>query len=663
MLQKLNFKPGFNKEVTQSGAEGQWTDGDFVRFRYGLPEKIGGWSQLTTNNITLPGVVRAQHAFSSLNGEKYVALGTSQGLFLYYGSEFFDITPLATAITGATYTSTTSSTTVTINKTGHGMTAGRYVTFSSVTVPGSPTTGFTASDFEDNSFEVQATNISANSFEIIMPSAETGTGVTAGGTITIDPYFQVGPTIQTFGYGWGISTWGSSTWGTPASTSSVILDPGQWSLDNYGQVLVATIHNGRTFTWNAGAANPRTKRASQTTTGFNTTNNPSRSVQTIVSDRDRHLFHLGTLTDLTDATSQDPMFVRFSNQEDLNTYAPTATNTAGTFRLDSGSEIRAAVAGKDYVLILTDTSAYVVQFVGPPFTFSVRQVGVNCGCMSQHSAVYAQGAVYWMGDTGGFFRFDGTVKSIPCSVEDFVFTTDGDNLGINYSSNKIIYAGHNSLYTEVNWFYPKSNSTQIDRCVTYNYGENVWTTSSLDRTTYIDRSVFDAPYATDYDSTATPTFDIKGITDTYGASVYYEHEKGNDQIKAGVTTSINAYIQSGDFDITARRGIGGSVMPIADFRGDGEFMMSVRRFIPDFKVLVPNASGTKAAKITLFLSSYPSDTATSSPLGPFDIISSTDKVDTRARGRLVSLKIENDEVGQTWRYGTIRLDAQPDGRR
>ena len=495
MLQKLKFKPGFNKQDTESGAEGQWTDGDFVRFRYGLPEKIGGWLQLTAANKTLPGAARAQVAFRSFAGEKYSAIGTSQGLFLYYGNDFYDITPLDTAITGGTLTTVNGSRTVTIDKGSHGLEVGRYVTLSSVTVTGA--SDFTAAELEQV-YEI-LTVPTIDKFTVQASRAEGGTGMTAAGSVTVNPYVEVGPTTQTTGFGWSTSTWGASTWGTARATSSVILDPGNWSLDNFGQVLVATIFNGKTFTWNAGASNPRAQRASLTTSGFATGNNPTASRFTLVSDRDRHLFHFGTETTIGDTTTQDPMFVRFSNQEDLNTYTPTATNTAGTFRLDTGNEIRAALQGKDYVFVITDLAAYVIQFVGPPFTFSVRQVGTNCGCIGQHAATFVNGAVFWMGSQGGFFVFDGTVKSLPSLVEDFVFSTDGDNLGLNFNSSDVIFAGANNLYTEVNWFYPKDGSEQIDRCVTYNYSENCWTTSSLDRTTYQDQSVFDNPYATDYE--------------------------------------------------------------------------------------------------------------------------------------------------------------------
>jgi hypothetical protein len=649
MLQKLQFKPGFNKQITQSGAESQWTDGDFVRFRYGLPEKIGGWSQLTTDNLTLPGVARAQHVWTSLAGEKYAAIGTSQGLFLYYGEDFFDITPLDTAITGATFSSTTGSATVTVNKTSHGLSVGRYVKFSSVSLPGGGETDFTVAQFQDNTFEIS--NVQTNTFDITMPANEGGTGMSTQGSAQIDPYVVVGPTFQTAGYGWGTDTWNVSTWGTERTTSNVILDPGLWSLDNFGQILIATIHNGKTFTWDAGASNPRNNRATLMSGA------PTKSRLTLVSDRDRHLFHFGTETTIGNSSTQDPMFIRFSDQEDYTTYQPTATNTAGTFRLDTGNAIVAAIQGKDYVFVLTDSAAYVIQFVGPPFTFSVRQVGTNCGCIGQNAVSYSNGMIFWMSGEGGFFVYDGTVKSLPCLVEDFVFTTTGDNLGINYNASQIIYGEHNTLYSEVTWFYPKAGSDQIDRCVTYNYGENCWTTGSLARSSYADTGVFDVPYATEYISTATPNFAIQGITNTYGASTYYAHETGTDQINSSGTTSINAFIQSGDFDIAARRGLTGQTTGIADFRGDGEFIMSMKRFVPDFQVLTGNS------KITLLLNDYPNNTASSSPLGPFTITSSTDKVDTRARGRLLSIKIENDAIGETWRYGTLRVDIKPDGRR
>jgi hypothetical protein len=644
-LQKIQFKPGFNKQQTATGAEGQWIDGDNIRFRYGEPQKIGGFQQLVAS--TLSGPARDQHTWTALDGKKYAAIGTSKILAIYYESEFFDITPVKTAVTGCTYTSTTGSATVTITKAGHGLQIGDYLIFSAATTPGAPTTSYTSASFTTNTFEVKSVPTSST-FTLTMPTSETGTGVTTGGTLSFQAYETIGPVAQTPAYGWGTATWGFETWGTERSTSSVTLAPGSWSLDNYGQVLVATIKNGKTFTWDPSAAGRLSIRAAVVA------NAPTASICSVVSDRDRHLFLFGTETTIGDPTTQDPMLIRFSNQEDINTWNPTVTNTAGTFRLDTGNEIIGALQGKDYILVLTDQAAYTIQFVGPPFTFSIRQVGTNCGCIGQHAMVYAQGAVFWMGYGGGFFAFDGTVKQIPSLVEDFVFTSIGDNLGINYDSSQIVYAYHNSLYNEVGWNYAKSGSTQVDRNVVYNFVENTWSVGTLARTTYNDAVTFDLPYATQYNRTGTPTFPtINGVTNTYGSSKYWAQETGVNEVDAnGNATAIAAYIKSGDYDIS-EQGLG----------GDGQLIMRVKRFIPDFKSLEGNV------KITLFFRDYPSNNestpSTTPPLitGPFTITSSTDKVDTRVRGRQVSLKIENDALNETWRYGTLRLDIEAGGRR
>jgi hypothetical protein len=644
-LQKIQFKPGFNKQQTATGAEGQWIDGDNIRFRYGEPQKIGGFQQLVAS--TLAGPARDQHTWTALDGKKYAAIGTSKILAIYYESEFFDITPVKTAVTGCTYTSTTGSATVTITKAGHGLSTGDYLIFSAATTPGAPTTSYTSASFTTNTFEVRSVPTSST-FTLTMPTSETGTGVTTGGTLSFQAYETIGPVAQTPAYGWGTATWGFETWGTERSTSSVTLAPGSWSLDNYGQILVATIKNGKTFTWDPSVAGRLSTRAAVVA------NAPTASICSVVSDRDRHLFLFGTETTIGDASTQDPMLIRFSNQEDINTWNPTVTNTAGTFRLDTGNEIIGALQGKDYILVLTDQAAYTIQFVGPPFTFSIRQVGTNCGCIGQHAMVYAQGAVFWMGYGGGFFAFDGTVKQIPSLVEDFVFTSIGDNLGINYDASQITYAYHNSLYNEVGWNYAKSGSTQVDRNVVYNFVENTWSVGTLARTTYNDAVTFDLPYATQYNRTGTPTFPtINGVTNTYGSSKYWAQETGVNEVDAsGNATAIAAYIKSGDYDIS-EQGLG----------GDGQLIMRVKRFIPDFKSLEGNV------KITLFFRDYPANNestpSTTPPLitGPFTITSSTDKVDTRVRGRQVSLKIENDALNETWRYGTLRLDIEAGGRR
>jgi hypothetical protein len=631
-LTNVQIRSGFNKQVTETGAEGQWTDGDFVRFRYGLPEKIGGWEQITGS--TLVGAVREQLVWADLDGRKYAALGTNKGLFIYYEGAFYDITPLDTALTGATFDTTDTSATVTVNYVSHGLDAGDLFTFTNVTPPSGA--GYVAADFETNTFQV-VTAPDADTFTITMAAAATAT-TSASGSADINPYATVGPLSQTYGYGWGTGSWSRGTWGSASTTSSVVLDPGSWSLDNFGQILIATVKNGKTFKWNPINADPN----ALTTRATVVSGAPTKSVMSIVSERDRHLIILGTETTIGNPSKQDKMFIRFSDQEDISDYTPTSINTAGTFRLDSGVKIVGAAKAKDYILILTDTSAYVMQFVGTPFTFSIRQVGSNCGAIGQHAIKYVNGAVWWMGQAGGFFVYDGTVKAVPCLVEDFVFTNKGGNLGINYNSGEIVYAGLNHLYSEINWFYPKSGSEKVDRVVSYNYEENVWTTGSMDRTSWFDATLYDNPYATKFNATGTPTFPtIQGVTNVNGASIYYAHEIGNNEVDStGAKTAIPAFIQSGDFNL-----------------GEGEVFISMRRFVPDFKLL------TGDAQITINLRDYPADGAVSSPLGPFTVNSSTDKIDTRARSRFASLKIANTSTDQNWRFGTFRADVQPDGMR
>ena len=709
-LTNVQIRPGINKSDTPTGSEGQWIDSDFIRFRYGQPEKIGGY--VAIGQETISGPSRAIHSWTDLEGRKYAAIGTSKALYIYYEDAFYDITPLATAITSATFTSTSSSNIVTVNKTSHSLDVGEYITLSSVTVPGQTTTlngaitdsdttitltsasGFSAAgtvrienelitytgistndltgctrgtnsttavahvdttavreatvtrynttDFTTNTFEILT--IATNSFTIQMTTTETGTGMTAAGGATINPYEDIGPTIQTYGYGWGTGSWSRLTWGSGTTSSTIILDPGSWSLDNFGEQLIATIKDGKTFTWNPGVSNPLDERATIMVGA------PTSTRLTITSDRDRHVVHFGTETTIGDASTQDPMFIRFSDQENYNIYQPTSINTAGTFRLDTGNKIVAAISGKDYNLILTDTAAYTMQFVGPPFTFSIRQVGSNCGCIGQHAAVYADGKVFWMGTGGGFFVFDGTVKLLPSLVEDFVFTTTGSNEGINYSSNEIIYGSHNSLFNELVWFYPAgtplgSPAVQNNRSVVYNYVENNWSTMTLARSSYADASTYDKPYATEYNITAIPSVsNLSGATNTFGASVFYEHETGVNEVELnGTQNAIPAYIQSGDFDLPTG--------------GDGEYLMRISRFLPDFKNLEGNAV------VTIFLKDFPINTGASSQLGPFTINANTEKIDTRARGRLANIKIQNTAINETWRFGTFRVDVNPDGKR
>ena len=645
----IDFKvlPGIDKQDTESGAENRWVDCDNTRFRYGLPEKVGGWSSLVTDTIV--GVARRQFAFVDLDGNRYVALGTDKFLIIYFEGQLYDITPLKATLSSCTIATTNNSAICSITKSNHGLSAGDIVLLDNVTLPGG--TGYSNSDFEDKLFQV--TSITSTSVFTITQSSNSTATVSTGGSLEVKPYEQVGPAEQSYGYGWGIDSWGSGNWGEAASASDVSLEPGLWSLSNFGQVLVATIANGKTFTWNAGIAARLTTRASTTTTSFQTTNNPTATRVTLVSPTTRHLIHLGTETTIGDTTTQDDMFIRFSDQEDINDYTPTAINSAGTQRLQDGTKIIGALKAKETILVWTDNALYTMKFIGSPFTFGFEQVGTNCGLIGKNAAVEIDGAAFWM-SPNGFFMFDGTVKSLPCSVEDYVYdqadTTKGQQ----------IYAGLNNQFTEVVWYYPSTSSDYNDQYVVFNYGEpmkgGVWYIGTESRTSWIDASVYPKPSATKFSDSATGTFPVIVGESGLGQTTLFEHEVGTDQVNPdGSTTTVTSFVKSYDFDLQSRQrdAQGKSTGPSIA----GEVFLAMRRFVPDFKNLQGNA------KVTLGVKRYPQQSETTTTLSPFTINSSTDKKDTRARGRFVNIKIENTDVSESWRFGTLRIDIQPDGRR
>jgi len=429
-------------------------------------------------------------------------------------------------------------------------------------------------------------------------------------------------------------------WGEAASGDKVF-DPGMWSLDNYGTKLIALIFNGPCFEWDASIVTATSTRATIIA------NAPTASRDVLVSTPDRHLVFFGTETTIGDTTTQDDMFIRFSSQEDITDYTPTAINTAGTQRFADGSKIMGALRGRDAIYVWTDTALFTMRFVGAPFTFAFEQAGTNCGLIGQNACVEVDGAGYWMSDNG-FFRYSGKLESMDCLVEDYVYDD------INTTSNQLINCGLNNLFGEIIWFYCTDGSNVVNRMVTYNYIDSssqrgIWTTGSLNRTAWEDSAVFGKPHATHYDASNDTSFDVVGNTD--GVTTYYQQETGNNQVKRGVSTAITSNIESGDFDITQDQKQG------VTFRGDGEYFMSIRRFIPDF------LTQTGTTRITLYLRDYPNSSQVSSTLGPFDITSSTTKQDTRARARSVALKVENTAVNQDWKLGTFRLDLQAGGRR
>ena len=739
MLQKLGFLPGFNKQVTETGAESQWTGGENVRFRYGTPEKIGGWTQLGESKLT--GVTRGLHHFVSKTSIKYAAIGTNRILYVYSGGVYYDIHPIKTdfgVLSGAfTCNFTNSSAAVTITFPGGsyttaGMVAGDILLMTDFA--GGTGTGFSATDFDDKKFMVTSVD-STTQVTITMPSASTASTT---GTFKVQWYYPVGPAEQVGAYGWGISlfggnilgaitttlngglsddafgTGGSGTtitltsitglpstgtnyiqvgseeisytgvsgstitgitrgvrgstraahstgatvtntssytgWGSPAANTDSVTDPGQWSLDNLGQTLIALIVNGACFEWDANATNATSIRATIISGA------PTASRDMLVSTPDRHLVFFGTETTIGDTTTQDDMFIRFSSQENINDYTPTAENSAGTQRLAAGSRIMGATLGRNGIYVWTDTALFLMQFVGQPFTFSFQQVGTNCGLIGKNAAVEVDGAAYWMSDNG-FFRYTGRLESMDCLVEDYVY----DDL--NTTSNELVYCGINNLFGEITWFYPTSTSNTNNRSVTYSYLDStakrpIWFTNAstlYQRSTWADSAVFGLPHASKYDAGDDASFDVVGNTD--GVSIYFEHETGVNQQEAGIAAvAIPASITSGDYDIT-QKVVRGAASNMADLRGDGESIMRVSRIIPDF------VSQTGNAIVQLDLRDYPNDAAASSSLGPFTVTTSTNKVDTRARARAIALTISNTAVDSSWKLGTFRLDIQSGGRR
>ena len=644
-LLDFQFVPGIDKQNTTVGAEQRWVDCDNVRFRYMLPEKVGGWSSLITDTIV--GVARREFAFVDLAGNRYVAIGTDKFLLIYFEGQLYDVTPLKTTLSSCTLATTSGSAVCSITKASHGLSAGDIILLDNVTLPAG--TGYANSDFEDKLFQV--TSITSSSVFTITQSSNASATVSTGGSLEVKPYETVGPSAQSYGYGWGTDTWGAGNWGEASSATDVTLEPGLWSLSNFGQVLVATIANGKTFTWNAGATDPLTVRASTSTSGFATTNNPTATRVTLVSPTTRHLIHLGTETTIGAPSTQDDMFIRFSEQEDINDYTVTAINTAGSQRLQDGTKIMGALKAKESILVWTDNALYTMKFVGAPFTFGFEQVGTNCGLIGKNAAVEIDGVAYWM-STNGFFAFDGTVKSLPCTVEDYVYdqadTTKGQQ----------VYAGLNNQYTEVTWYYPSTNSEYNDQYVIFNYGESgpripggVWYIGTEARTTWIDATVYPNPIATKFNDSATGTFPVIVGESGLGQTTLFEHEVGTDQVNPdGSTTTVTSFIQSYDYDLQQR--MRGQAYSVA-----GDVFLAVRRFLPDFKNLAGNA------EVTLAVKRYPSDSQTTTALSPFTVTTSTQKKDTRARGRFVNIKIANTDVSESWRFGTMRLDIQPDGRR
>ena len=617
-LSKLQIAPGIDKQNTEYGAEGRWVDCDNVRFRYGLPEKIGGWEKVTSD--ALVGATRAILSYSDLNGVKYIVYGTNKKLYAYSEGSYADITPTRSTGTGniTQFATTNGSSTVTVTDSSHGALIGDFVTIASVS---GAVGGISAANLQGEFEILTVPNANTYTIEAKAAASSDATGATANATYQVN----TGAAVSLFGYGWGAGTWSTSTWNTSreglTGADKPLLESAKWALDNWGEDVLALQFNGGLFYWDT--SDGLTSLATTT----EVSGAPTKSRFMLVSGDDRHVICFGTETTIGTTTTQDNMFIRWSDQESTSDWTPTATNTAGSFRLVDGNQINTAVRSRGAVMIWTDTALYSMQFIGAPLTFGFKQIGSNCGAVGINAAVDVSGNSYWMSNDS-FFVYDGAVKKIPCSVEDYVFDD------INENAKQDVFCAANSNYNEVMWFYASANSDQIDRMVIYNYAEKLWYIGTLARTSWSDYGVYPVPYATQFLSTDT-TATISTITGLKaGRTFVFLHETGTEDDGSAMAN----HIESGDIDIA-----------------DGDNFMSISRFIPDFK----NLTGT--ADITIKTRPYPSGTQTSH--GSFDVTTSTTKVNTRIRGRQVAVRVSSDATGDKWRYGTMRLDIRPDGMR
>ena len=612
-LTQLNFQPGIDTENTPSGAEGRWIDCDKVRFRKGLPQKIGGWTKFSPAYYV--GVGRALEQWFALDGSRLEALGTDRKVYAYASGTSQDITPIRSTEALVNAISTTSSSAiVTITDTNHGAIQGDFVTLSSVSaaVGGIPAATLDA--------EYEILSIANTDAYTIQSSATASSAVGPTANCTANYQLNIGPSVQTFGFGWGAGNWNAGTWNTPRTTSQITLDARLWSINNWGEDLIITQKDGSTYEWleSEGMTDNRATVVA---------NAPTTSTLSMVSTETRHVVCMGTETSIANTATQDKMFIRWSDQENYNQWTPNVTNSAGSQRIAGGSEIRCARPAKGTILVWTDTTMQSMSFIGPPFIFGFRQLGNDCGAVGLNSAIVIDDVAYWMSD-GQFFRYAGSVQEIPCPILNHVF----DN--INKTQYPQVYSAQNSNFSEVMWYYCSSSSDQCDRYVIYNYLENSWYFGTMDRSTYQDNGVELNPLATEYfaNSNVATISTINGVTQ--GRSIIYAQESGVNADGA----ALPAFIQSGDGDIA-----------------DGETFSFINKVIPDFQDQTGNTV------ITLSVKDYPNDSAT---VGETLTVNNTTRfVNTRIRGRQSNIKIENTAVGDNWRFGTLRVNIKQDGKR
>jgi hypothetical protein len=619
-LTKLQFRPGINRETTDYANEGGWRDGNRIRFREGVPETVGGWVKYS--NTSFLGTCRALLGWRALDGSQFLGLGTNLKYYLNRGGVYYDITPIrdTTAAGAVTFAATTGSATLTVADTAHGALAGDFVTFSgAVSLGGDITAPVLNREYQIDSI------IDANSYTITAPTPATSGDTGDGGAAVVGAYqINTGLDTSIVGTGWGAGAWGAGGWGDPADTTVTGAQLRLWSHTAYGEDLVFNPRGEDIYYWDRTGGLTSRAVSLSSLPGANRT--PVVGNIVMLSERDRHLMVFGTDEEFGTG-ALDPLLIRFSSQESLTDWESRPTNTAGSLRISSGSEIVAAVQTRQLILVLTDVGVHSVQFLGPPFTFGLAEVASGTTVASPNAAVSVGDEVFWMGQ-GEFYRFSGLVQQVPCGVKSYVFDD------INTTQYAKVCGGHNSAFGEVWWFYPSAGSQNNDRYVIYNYLQEVWYYGELRRTAWLDRGIFQSPIAANPDG-----------------HLYY-HETGVADGDFTPSQALGAYVESSPIDL-----------------GEGDQYMFINRMIPDLTFTRSTGLVPPTATITIKMRNFPGGGNTTNnarlitqtvavPVEEF-----TEQVYLRLRGRSAIFRIESACSCTAWRLGAPRVDLRTDGRK
>jgi len=638
-LQKLQFQPGINKETTSYSNEGGWFDCDKVRFRQGFPEKIGGWGKIGVKSFL--GSCRALWPWRTLNLDDFLGVGTHLKYYIESGEGYYDVTPirLTTAAGDVTFAATNGSSTLTVSDPSHGAVVNDFVTFSgAVSLGGNITAAVLNQEYQifeivdSSTYKIVARSVSSldnitddgqySPTPVVANASDTGNG---GSSIVGTYQINVGLDTSVTGSGWGAGAWARGAWGSAATVDLITDTLRIWTHDNFGEDLLINVVNGGIYYWDASSVSALTNPAVALSDLAGADLAPTIAKKVLVSDVDRHVIAFGC-DPLDNIGQQDPLLIRFSDQENVTDWRPTITNSAGDLRLGSGSKIVTAIETRQQILVFTDVSLHAMQYIGPPFTFGINMISENITIRSPIAVAAVEDTVYWMGKNE-FYVYNGGVQTLPCSVRDYVFSD------FNTTQAEKCFASVNSSFSEIWWFYPSANSSNNDKYVVYNYLQNIWYYGSLTRTAWVDRGVNETPIAAGRDG------------------YLYNHEVGFDDGSTNPASPIVAYIESSQFDI-----------------GDGDQFSFVRRLIPDLTFRNSTAE-TPIANFTVKARNFPGgaylqdnskavEKTASVPVEQF-----TQDAHIRLRGRSIAIKVDSDSTGTGWRLGSPRIDVRSDGRR